>query len=228
MTRIAHISDNHGWLYHDFEDADIIVHSGDFLPNSVARGHGPVKQEIQYQTRWLIDNKDALKAWIKDKQFLFCRGNHDFMNPVPLMQKFGIDAIDITEDIYWVDDLAFYGFPYIPWTGGGWSQELLPPEMSTKLDTVVKYINDGMVNVLVAHCPIYGILDKGHQSIGQRWGNNALKTAFDYKIKTLPKALLCGHVHEDHGMATYPPDPKPEDQVTIISNAATTVHFITI
>lgn len=228
MTRIAHISDNHS-IFLPFpkkEDFDIIVHSGDFLPNVKRGRHQGAKAEAAFQRQWLIDNRFDLIEWIGDKQFLFCKGNHEFMSPVPLLKQFGIDAVDITEDIYWVDDLAFYGFPFIPVTGGDWSNELYPSQMSDKLDELAKLINSEAVNVLVAHCPISGILDEG---LGNKfWGNGSMKTALEHKFTKLPKAYLCGHVHESSGLASYPPGAVAECPQMLVSNAATTVNLITL
>lgn len=227
--RIAHISDNHSALIPlPKEDwFDIIVHSGDFLPN-VPRDKNHkfpnINEEIKYQNQWLIDNKDRLIEWIGNKKFLFCAGNHDYIDPTILMRSFGIDAINITNVIYTYDDINFYGFPYIPWTGAFWNYECSPNDMIIKLEPVVEYLNNNEIDILVCHAPPYGYLDKARSQ--QRFGNTALETALRYKVNKLPKLMLCGHIHESHSFADYPSSIAKEKM--LISNAATTVHIIPI
>lgn len=222
--KIAHISDNHSKLIpFPNEEFDVIVHSGDFLPNNRGRDRLDRTTEVRYQNNWLVHHEKQLVKWIGDKPFLFCAGNHDYTDPTVLMRKFGINAINITNAPYTFKGVNFYGFPYIPWTGAFWNYETFPNEMTEKVATLVQYINDGLVDVVVAHCPPYMYLDEAH---GQRFGSTGIDNAFKYQVKKLPKHYLCGHIHESNGFIDYPSADAPEKMR--ISNAATTVHIITI
>jgi Icc-related predicted phosphoesterase len=160
----------------------------------------------------------ALLFWIKETPFLFCAGNHVFIDPTPLMRKGGINAINITNKLYNFDGVKFYGFPYVPYYGY-WSNELFHDQMSDELDKVAALCNEGAIDVLVAHCPIAGILDLDHRQ-NLRFGNPALADFFNYKVYKYPKALLVGHVHSDNGTATL--------NNMFISNAALTQRIIEI
>ena len=55
------------------------------------------------------------------------------------------------------------------------------------------------VDILVIHCPPYGILD---QETGKKLGNIQLSNLFYYNEDEFipPKMLLCGHFHNSHGV----------------------------
>jgi hypothetical protein len=93
--RLLHLSDNHGSFDTlPLQGVNAVVHSGDFMPNKT---RGNLMIEPYYQRDWLERYKDVLKMWMPPPMpFLFCRGNHDFMDPVPVLRSFGINAINIT------------------------------------------------------------------------------------------------------------------------------------
>ncbi len=224
MIKIAHISDNHSVLLpFPKEEYDVIVHSGDFLPNESRYKKIPTyNEEVSFQRNWLITNEKRLVEWIEDKLFLFCSGNPDYDDPTILMRKFGINAINITNCAYTYKDVTFYGFPYIPWTGAFWNYETFPADMAKKFETVVNYINDGTIDVLVCHSPPVNYLDK--DNFGTHFGSTAIDNALKYKVNRLPKLMLVGHIHQGNGFADYPSS--DADEKMLISNAATTIHIL--
>ena len=218
--KLIHTSDNHGdsFFYLDiiFEDADIIVNSGDFLPSITMEERWKCKNESEihyaetiYQHKWMMDHMDAFKDTIDKSAFVLCPGNHDYYNPIPDMIKAGIDAYDINQKMKTIKGLSFYGFPFIPFIGGNWNYEKEPDDMREW----VKIIPEG-IDILVAHCPPANILCESFD--GKDGGNAALANWLSYGCEKLPKMVLSGHFHKTHGIETY--------MNMKISNAATVVH----
>lgn len=227
---ICHVSDTHSYFPSLPKEAEIIIHSGDLCPNLT---RGDRKIEVPYQSKWIIDKSATFKDWIEDRPFLFCAGNHDFIDPTPLLQKAGINAINLTNQSYQYKGIKFYGFPYIPWICGEWNYECHHPEMNREIRRLRDVLLSG-IDVLVTHCPPYGVLDAnvvlrdGKTMIVPSWaescGNTQLTNLLTYDLEDLsiesrPKYLLCGHIHESHSIVT-------DILGMTISNAATTVHLI--
>lgn len=212
--RILHVSDTHGTWPEliDPSTYDIIVHSGDGLPN---RTRGNLDIEPKYQANWVGHHAKRFKRWIGDKPFLYLRGNHDFIDPCSILRAHGIEARGITNTRQEVNGVGFYGFPFVPYMCGEWFGELQIPEMASAMSTVVERCNAGEIDVLVTHAPIYGLLDRGY---GEHCGNRVLNYALDYQLQRMPRALLHGHIHEDHGLAEY--------AGMVVSNAATTQRIV--
>jgi len=201
-VRILHISDTHGLLPELRTGADIIVHSGDFLPN---RTRGVRAIEEPFQAQWIRDNADRLKAWLGGRPFLFCQGNHDFIDPVPELKEAGINAIDLTmQYIVEHNGVRFFGFPWVKYFTGEWNWEAEERDIVRHLRLVPP------VDVLVTHGPIYGVLDQNIYRT--RCGSQALKD-FLRDVPTPPKYVLHGHIHEAAGHTGW-------SRGIIVSNAA--------
>lgn len=177
--------------------------------------------DIACQERWLEDNAEQIKSWTNDKLMLFTEGNHDFANPQKILPKLGVRIINITNQLYiHKSGLSFYGFPFIPYIEGKWNHELELPEMVKEFELMLECIKDAgfdQVDVLVAHCPPYGILDKNRQ--GNSIGNRVLINRIDY-CDFAPQYILCGHVHENSGLVSY-------NYITI-SNAACSQRILEV
>lgn len=221
--RIMHISDTHGEFSELNGRFDIIVHSGDFFPNSKNLFSGNKKQEINFQENWLYSKINAIKDFTENLPFLFILGNHDFINPdkmEEILKENNINAINLTNKFIKFSDVTFYGFPYIPYIKGFWNYEKTYQDMEKEVNKMSNIINSQeYLDVLVSHSPIYKILDRSFSN--ENIGNAALANAIDYgTIKNLPTYLLCGHCHEDYGVTLK--------EKMIISNAATTQNIIKI
>jgi Icc-related predicted phosphoesterase len=222
--RICHTSDTHGGFPKLHGPYDIVVHSGDFFPNSHALyNNGDKQAEATFQSEWLCLNIRNMKKWLQESPFLFVLGNHDFMNPdamESLLRTEGITAINLTDKIITYDNVNFYGFPYIPYISGDWNYEREIPEMQVEVDKMVTELNNKYVDVLVCHAPIHGTLDKtwGNEVVG----SSVIANALDYKISkdTMPSYYLHGHIHEAHGIAIR--------NNILVSNAGTTQHLLEI
>jgi Icc-related predicted phosphoesterase len=236
---ICHSSDQHGFQYKvdgeivsifpDIkENFDVFVCSGDFLSNLF---WGPNKdinllaQEKQYQEKWTHRYAQHIKQWCHNKPFLFSSGNHDFINPCKILKKYGINAIDLDDKIVEFMGYTWYGFCYVPEMGNNWNHERNAQDMHTECNRMLSRLKDAgkedKLDILVAHVPPYGILDKVPR---ENIGNAQMNSILSYKIKKLPKLYCCGHVHEANGVDWL--DLKNGTEPMLISNAATTYRII--
>lgn len=228
--KVAHVSDTHGYFPNIPKEAEAIIHSGDLCPN-LTRGNREI--EVPYQSEWIENKSATFKDWIADRPFLFCRGNHDF-SPVicEVLQRHSINAIDITSRKYVLNNIRFYGFPFIPYIDGEWSGECTSDQMAREVRKLKDILKDGL-DVLVAHAPPYGVLDADfvlraglEQEIVPDWaehlGNVQLTNLFSYSLEDAyhPQYLLVGHIHESGSSSIS----KLFD--IKVSNAATRVNLI--
>src|ERR1700722_7487649 len=79
--RICHISDTHGSFPRLSGRYDIVLHTGDFFPNSTAVFAGNKTAEMIFQDDWLGENIKTMKPWLQGHPFLYVPGNHDFLHP---------------------------------------------------------------------------------------------------------------------------------------------------
>lgn len=212
MLRILHISDTHGLLPEPQGDFDVVVHSGDFLPNYSA---GIRHLEVCTQKNWLEDNAPRFSPHYWTKPFLVCPGNHDYIDVVPTLRGLGIDARSINECIDTIDGVTFLGFPWTP-EFCGWNWMCGREDMARRLKLVENFLNG--TDVLVTHGPSYGILDRNRD--GDRCGCPELRRVLQ-DTKHPPKLHLHGHIHESAGLLTLP------NGITV-SNAACTQRILTL
>lgn len=199
--RILHISDWHGnfSLVPQIKELtyDIVIMSGDMIKNC-----SRVKEDNEiFQPKWLGENKGKFDEIVGDRPFLFCEGNHDFVDPTPI-----IGGINISYKYVEVLGYSFYGLPAIPFIQGEWNHETLPQQMSELSHEVPE------CDILVCHCPLAGLLDVNG------YGNGYLSNRFNYEL-SWPKAILCGHYHETYGIL---------QAESLISNAATTFNLLEV
>lgn len=217
--RALHVSDSHGSFIKYPGEYDIIIHSGDLLPNSPERLK---KSEHLYQRDWVRDNTENFKQWIGNKPFLFCAGNHDYAEPCNELRDMGIDAIDITNKLVEINGYKIYGFPWVPYIGL-WNFEAHDKKMQIKVDELMDVIEENKIDILVAHCPPYKCKDLNSQgvNIGNLHMLNAIK-----ELKHLPKFYLTGHCHakQSRGILDFPVNGK---YIKIV-NSATDHHILSI
>ncbi len=209
--RLCHVSDTHGWFRPVPTDADIIVHSGDFLPN---RTFGIWSIESAYQPKWIEDNAEKLKEWVRDRPLLITHGNHDFINIVPHLQTIGIDAHQLDDRRYVHSGIVFYGFPHVPAFSAQWNYETSHTELTARTEA----IDLEGVNFLVAHSPFFGVLDRNQK--GERCGSKPMRK-FLQENRHVPEYYLCGHIHESNGVQHWSRGIK-------VYNSATTQHAIDV
>src|SRR5690606_37307121 len=127
--KILHISDWHGELSLIPQilelSYDVVIASGDMIPNW---GRGDRETNEKYQPIWLNKNKDAFAQMIGSRPFLYCEGNHDFVDPC--LQLGGTNISYKKVNVLGFD---IYGFPAIPYIIGEWNHEHSPTEMRDKV-----------------------------------------------------------------------------------------------
>lgn len=213
--RILHISDTHGLPPEPIDkDFDIVVHSGDFMPN---RTFGQRLIEEPFQKYWLETNAPRISPLYKTKPFLVVPGNHDYIDAVPILRAAGFDARFLADTHLEVEGVTFYGHPWTP-EFCGWNWMCKRTEMALRLQSFAELANQGAVDVLVTHGPMYGVLDRNQD--GERCGCPVLKRAIQ-DARHSPKALLHGHIHEAKGLMTW-------SRGMRISNAACTQRIVEV
>lgn len=235
--KILHISDCHGFKHRSEsgelitifpeikEEFDIVVCSGDFYPNSVwgaNRKKELIKKEIEYQNNWLISNLKEFKKFIQYKPFLWSSGNHDWTNPVSILNQNGIEAIDLDNKVVDFNGFSWSGFPYIPQINNNWNFEKDSNEMRQEIEKLINRLKlsnkFNNLDILVAHSPIANILDIDDNR-GGHLGNSHMANALSYQFTVKPRAYLHGHIH-NCGKMTEMLDGM------IVSNAATSWNII--
>jgi Icc-related predicted phosphoesterase len=224
----AATSDTHGYFPEIPKEAEFVIHSGDFLPN-ISRGDWT--KEISYQQAWVKRNSETIKEWIDGRDFLFCSGNHDFIfNLEELLLESGIKAIDLNNKKVIYKNIKFYGFPYINYIQGEWNYETDDEQIEQRVRVLRDEILDNGIDCLVAHSPIYGILDCSLvqrdrnkniiKAYGVNYGIRRLADFFTYTIpeNKIPSFYLHGHVHSHYG--------KDEIGEMKIYNSATIVQLV--
>jgi Icc-related predicted phosphoesterase len=205
--KIIHLSDNHGSLPVLSNESNIVIHSGDLLPN-MTRGDWSI--EPIYQMDILETNRDKIQNWLKGRTFLYCPGNHDFAESskvVAFLRSIGIDAYDMKDKRVDIEGISFYGFPWCPPITREWNYETSEDDINSRLKEVPQ------VDVLITHCPPGGIMDGGY-------GSNAMSLWLSYGVNIPRRAWLFGHMHEYSGVS--------EVMGIKFSNAATTQNVIEI
>lgn len=211
---IAHFSDTHGLPRKGVpEAADVIVHTGDLFPN---RTRGKREIEIPYQTFWLNKVASVWRKWAGRRPLILVNGNHDFIDPVPILRQAGIMAVNVEGRVVDMFGFRFMGMPDIPRMDGEWNHEHYEDEIDEHFSTILSYGPD----VIVAHCPPYGVLDKPSPYENVHIGSTSITKGLLYG--RAPLAYLCGHCHEEGGRRALL-EPR-----TVVSNAATTRNMIEV
>lgn len=230
--RIMHVSDTHGKFAKPLVgNFDLIIHTGDFFPNSNAIMIDDKDGEALWQLKWLDDNIEEITQWAVKKPMLFVLGNHDFVDPQKMqaiLNDHGMKswATEIHDRIVMYNDFYFYGFPYVHSRSDKWNYRREGENMKDEVRKMFSAIDiNGSIDVIVCHGPLAGILDLCPS--GDRCGNsyilNYLKAC---EPELAPSLMLHGHIHESHGVTTELI--AGGKQTLLISNAATAQHIIEI
>ena len=179
--KLFHLSDTHGChrQLKELSESDILIHSGDFTMT------GSESEAIDFMN-WFCD--------LPHKHKIFICGNHD-----ECLYGANIDGLDnnvhyLNNSEIEIDGIKFFGIPLF-----------MGDSMYGKQNRFYEKIPVD-TNVLITHCPPYGILDFDDDC---NWGSEELLTAVS---KLSPQAHLFGHIHKSHGIEKI--------GSTIFSNAA--------
>ncbi len=216
--RILHISDNHSRFWPLKNYVDVIVNSGDMFPDPPT-----ATRKDEWQKHWVEQNIEKFKNWLSGRPYLFCSGNHDFLDGMifeGILRDNNIEAYCLNDKVVNFDGVQFYGFPYVPTINGRYNFECDYQSMMKHVERLVDTVNNLIhLDILVCHCPPSGVLDYCFNQY-RSFGNAAMTNALSYKIKEdkMPSAYLTGHIHSSQGITTL--------GSMIVSNAATTQHII--
>lgn len=218
MLSIAHISDNHSRLV-PLEECDLVVSSGDFLPN-ISRGNRSI--EKKFQLEWIENNLDQIKSWLGGRPIIASDGNHDFTSLCDALQKHGIEAYDATNKIISYKGYNFYGFPWINYIAGEWNYECQILELDKHIRRLKDVLSENRIDVLIAHAPMANLLDLDETG-SRHYGLTLMSNLFMYGLdeKHWPKLYCCGHCHHSGGKIAHL-------NPMVVSNAATTVNMLTL
>ena len=199
--KLTFISDTHTYMY-DSNYKELILPEGDilcFTGDIMSSGHN--EGELIHFLKWFSKQQFKYK--------IFIAGNHD-----RFLEKYSALANDIISDyrkdgvIYLknssveIEGLKFYGTPHQPYFCD-WAFNV--PD-SNKLIDIYKQIPDD-TDVLLTHCPPYGILDQSHRpnysnpTGEEHLGSMELKLVLGEKCQfgCSPRVVAFGHIHGDGG-----------------------------
>lgn len=193
--RILHISDCQGDLkiFEDacLNDSDIVIDTGDLLPNKLHDGinSGSKEEDAKYQERFLYANKHRIIRLLKDRPFIFVQGNHDWIWLDMLGYK---NLFQLNNSSLIINNYKFYGFPNVPHMRQ-WNNYTEDPKFGYILDNIP--ID---TDILVTHVPPRHILDNtSHDQSGHIGISNLQERIKQTKIRL----HLFGHVHESNGIS---------------------------
>ncbi len=179
--KILHLSDTHG-CHHQLQNlpkADVVVHSGDFCMA------GTENEAIDF-LNWFCD--------LPYQHKIFICGNHD-----DCLYSANIDGLD--ENVHYLcnSGIEIYGVKFygVPLFMGDCITE-------RQAQNYADIPND--VDVLITHCPPFGILDFDN---GTNYGSKELLQRVS---EVQPKLHLFGHIHNRYGLIN--------SQHTVFSNAS--------
>lgn len=218
--KIAHVSDLHGNLLPIPYQANIIINSGDWLPDC---GSLWSKQNVksERQKEYFYKNIEKIVPWIKGKPYYFINGNHDFIDSEELeriLRTNGISAYSLEDKIVSHENMTMYGFPWVPYINGSFNYELVPLDMEKKVKELMEVLENNVIDVLVLHCPIKNELSsEGFEDYGNNLLENHIKNLDKAKV---PGLILCGHLHEAKGIKYS------NILESLVVNSATTCNII--
>lgn len=167
---------------------DILIHAGDM---------GNMGYEWEYAAigNWFHKYKSQFKYQI------IVPGNHDaaFQSQpeITLHHYFDEDVICLIDKGVEIEGFKFYGCPWMPQF---YNWAFMMPE--SELPAIYAKIPDD-TEVLITHCPPYGILDN-HNRSGSFYDRRCGSLALYNRVKQLPelKHHIFGHIHAGAGTET--------------------------
>jgi len=219
--RICHVSDTHGHIFQPNRFCNIVVHSGDMLPDPpYFSSH---LSAAIWQKDWLNNKAKDIKLNINKLPFIFVNGNHDYLSGEEIEEVLvsnKIKATCINDKLFSFEGLNFYGFPWVKHINGLFSYELSDNSMNIKCLELKDVLSNNYINVLVAHGPMKdGLSIEG----SLEYGNEKLKdTIFSLQNQNIPDYMLVGHIHLAKGI-------KYINSINmLVVNSATTIHYLEV
>jgi len=185
--KIALISDTHN-LHKKIKNipkADLIIHAGDCTENGS-------KAEFTHFINWYSNLPHARKILVAGNHdwcfYSSSNSDLDYREAEAICEDLGI--IYLLDNSVEINGVKFYGTPWQP-AFCDWAFNI---EEESKRKIIFNMIPED-TNVLISHCPPYGIMDKTKS--GVVCGCQALLN----KVQIIkPKYHIFGHIHEGYGM----------------------------
>jgi len=191
--KLAFMADTHGHLPTLYEEVDIVFHCGDICP---ATDHSNA-----FQSFWVQDVFYPWFASLPAKHKVFISGNHDFVfQTAPQTLVPPPEGVTYLEhNSCEINGLKIFGSPWQPWFyNWAWNAPYGPAGeifMKEKWKDI-----PGDTNILLTHCPPYGILDAvetGSGREGERVGCKELLNVCNPVDLPQLKIAAFGHIHEN-------------------------------
>lgn len=172
--KILHLSDTHGSHRRlvNLPEADVLVHSGDFTMVGT-------EQEALDFLEWFCD--------LPYRHKIFICGNHD-----NCLYDCNIEGLD--SNVHYlrnsgieIEGVKFYGIPLFVLDDVAARQKRYYDNIPSDTD------------VLITHCPAYGILDYD-DGIGGKWYNYGSEDLLAKLSSLNLRAHLFGHIHRQHAV----------------------------
>ena len=187
---ICTVADLHGEIVKIPNDIDVLLIAGDVLCHSTPNEYN-MHKEIAYLNKifapWVEKLMKRCAVWIT-------WGNHDtlFDRNINLAPSILQDISLINRSVI-INGYKLYGTPYQPYFRGWSFNKYDTPDGLGKIYSSIPKDTD----ILLTHCPPYGILDKTEQ--GDRVGSMELMKRVN-QINT--KLHVFGHIHNSYGKQT--------------------------
>lgn len=194
--KIVHISDTHGRHKKiDFSavNADVLVHSGDFLTEG--RDSGFKQEEFDVFINWFANLPFERKILVAGNHDWYCYEQYHLQSS--LSERLAEQGIDyLMDSSVVIDQVHFYGSPWQP-EFLNWAFNL-PAEGKELLAKWQQIPQE--TQVLITHSPAYGWQDKGGPHAAHL-GCPLLREAIEQRPNI--KLQLFGHIHESYGFCEH-------------------------
>lgn len=187
------VSDLHGVSWPEIPPCDLLLIAGD-NDNAYLDPHDLIGQ-IKYIrgpfSRWL----DAVPA----KHKVIIGGNHDFLAKAHPEIYRDLNCYYLEDKAVEIEGLVVYGSPWTP-VFGMWTFMLSEEQLKQKWAQIPKDCN-----ILLTHCPPYGIADALNRSLQPGEDTHAGSESLHKIVEELSDLRLhvFGHIHEGRGEGEY-------------------------
>ena len=172
--KIVAFSDIHGDNIRNMPSADVFICAGDFS------AHGSIADLVQFNTR--LDKLQGRKIVVAGNHDWVCERNYSLAKSC-----FSPDVHFLQDEAIHIEGFLFYGTPWQP-LFLNWAFNLPEEQLKEKFAKI-----PDSVDVLITHCPPYGILDVVD---GYHQGSPSL---MERVMQIKPKYHIFGHIHEGYG-----------------------------
>lgn len=201
--RVLATADLHGSLP-VIPDCDLLLVGGDIAPDHpIGKTKRYALDDVgaAYQLSWL---KTDFRPWLRDLrsrdiEVVGIAGNHDFVfERMPRdVDQLGLPWTYLKDrTVKTLSGPVVHGTPWVPGLPR-WAFYASPTALYARAESIPTGLD-----ILLSHGPPYGTADFVAPQFGsEHVGDYALK----YELKRIkPKALICGHVHEQYGVHEHP------------------------